>query len=706
MSKLRTNIMQPGKVQLFDSRNPKLLSDNYKVTVSQEIQWEGADGILETCEAKATQDFFVRGPRFYLDPMDIATLHPFPKAQNQFENLLPYITLANPVLPSIKKVELSSGETVPWLTLLVLRDDEWTNDGDPISNTVEEFLKRDTGVLLPIYEDEIEEKQKKQNCTYIEIPIERLRKLAPKKQELQWLSHARTSEHNKDEGISVIFSNRLPTVSSQQMKGQQFAVYLVSLEGHQCYLDEDISCEKADRVRLLTFTHWKFTSLPENKENFRDLIKSLVNNAQVDKEQAWLRLPVSSLPQDTPINVKNRLKDGFVPHGYHTRSGERTITWYRSPFIPVINGPERPSEKKYYTSNEEIIYDSENGIFDVSWSAAGQLGRFLALTNKDFAVHLSKWRRQLAGKFIKRTFNDEEPGERWRTFEDGLCSKWADNIFEALSNTSKKEISSSQRMAWRKERRDNRPDLISKLRKEMERDIDPDINTLMPVLTNEARMAIDWLNELTCLEKVPLPYFVSNELTLPMESIRFFYIDINWIKSLLDGAISIGAQTYFDIHINKYIINRINLPRYKYGFITRSALISGWPGIQIEGWKSNVPIQITKTRLQEQVLMCLFEDIPDKITLTEPHEEFSFGVNDDPERTINLRYTSIDKLGVLISRDLFPIKDYISDLGVLNISDLQQKISEVPEISRWSPALFALQMLNAADQGVFKRSGT
>lgn len=51
-----------------------------------------------------------------------------------------------------------------------------------------------------------------------------------------------------------------------------------------------------------------------------------------------------------------------------------------------------------------------------------------------------------------------------------------------------------------------------------------------------------WLGRLRLLKGVPFNYLVPDERMLPPESIRFFYLDMNWIDSLLDGAFSIGRN--------------------------------------------------------------------------------------------------------------------------------------------------------------------
>lgn len=52
----------------------------------------------------------------------------------------------------------------------------------------------------------------------------------------------------------------------------------------------------------------------------------------------------------------------------------------------------------------------------------------------------------------------------------------------------------------------------------------------------------DWLARLALLHGVPFNYLVPDEAMLPPESIRFFYLDENWIAALNDGAMSIGRN--------------------------------------------------------------------------------------------------------------------------------------------------------------------
>lgn len=51
-----------------------------------------------------------------------------------------------------------------------------------------------------------------------------------------------------------------------------------------------------------------------------------------------------------------------------------------------------------------------------------------------------------------------------------------------------------------------------------------------------------WLGRLLTLAGVPFGYLVPDEAMLPLESIRFFRLDEKWVRTLLDGAFSLGRD--------------------------------------------------------------------------------------------------------------------------------------------------------------------
>ena len=73
------------------------------------------------------------------------------------------------------------------------------------------------------------------------------------------------------------------------------------------------------------------------------------------------------------------------------RQGERTVSWYHGPLIPAENKfePQLPAR----AADELTRYDTAVGLLDVSYAAAWELGRLLALQSKQFSVRLYNWKR-------------------------------------------------------------------------------------------------------------------------------------------------------------------------------------------------------------------------------------------------------------------------------------------------------------------------
>ena len=55
-----------------------------------------------------------------------------------------------------------------------------------------------------------------------------------------------------------------------------------------------------------------------------------------------------------------------------------------------------------------------------------------------------------------------------------------------------------------------------------------------------------FLARLRLLHGVPFTYLVPDAELLPIESIRFFYIDRAWTDALVQGALSVGTVTTAD----------------------------------------------------------------------------------------------------------------------------------------------------------------
>lgn len=176
-----------------------------------------------------------------------------------------------------------------------------------------------------------------------------------------------------------------------------------------------------------------------------------------------------------------------------------------------------------------------------------------------------------------------------------------------------------------------------------------------PVLTEDLKQR---LAQLTLLYGVPVEYMVPDVRLLPTESIRFFYMDRNWMDRLVDGAMSVGVlstkEAVFNLSFFKQIYEQVDQAQLKLrstlrdasppdsgeaggpitGFIFRSQVVSDFPGLEINPTKDGVTLPILRMdTLSSNTLLCLVSGVPDKVEFIQPGEGLHCGVfpNDNTE---------------------------------------------------------------------------
>jgi hypothetical protein len=169
---------------------------------------------------------------------------------------------------------------------------------------------------------------------------------------------------------------------------------------------------------------------------------------------------------------------------------------------------------------------------------------------------------------------------------------------------------------------------------------------------------VNWLAQLTLLYGVPLEYLVPDAAMLPPESIRFFYVDQNWTNRLIDGAVNIALGSSQDyVHIlttfeqlaqqaalaqsnvrqqlrNKPLPSTVQVGATLSGVLLRSAVVAGWPGLEVAAFSDVQGTQqlglLRMDRLSDNVLLCLFNGVPQLVNFSEPPEGLHFGVIGNP----------------------------------------------------------------------------
>lgn len=252
---------------------------------------------------------------------------------------------------------------------------------------------------------------------------------------------------------------------------------------------------------------------------------------------------------------------------------------------------------------------------------------------------------------------------------------------------------------------------------------------------------VDWLSKLNLLYGVPFQYLVPDERMLPPESIRFFYLDENWINSISDGAFSIGRITSSDIEHDTIMIEKIlsetklEVPKIRRklmnrpindmdsdeadpsglrtGFLLRSAIVEGWPGLEVVAKQSDekeLPI-LRMERLSKDVLLCIFKGEFQKLELKEPAEAMHFGV-DLNNGIFSKKLRGLGAGNIELGAEMqdaivenVPTRATASrTLDVLTMVDkIKCALHDHGELGKYfSSAEFAVEMVESGQTGVFK----
>ncbi|TRU36592.1 MAG: hypothetical protein EWV50_14910 [Microcystis aeruginosa Ma_MB_F_20061100_S20] len=260
--------------------------------------------------------------------------------------------------------------------------------------------------------------------------------------------------------------------------------------------------------------------------------------------------------QEPPQNpAKQYLDLGYVPLHHALRQGDKTVSWYHS---PLSTGQSQDNLTAPVAIADELMrYDPNTGMFDVSYAMAWQLGRMLTLQNQPLAVEIFNWKRSKAQDLHQ------------------IQQQVLHLPFQSTTETN------------------------------------GDLPTAIA----------SWFQDLELLKNVPFNYLVPDTRLLPPESLRFFWVDSYWVDCLQDGAFSVGRVTKEDLRLD---VQSRSLRRSKTqsdktitGFLLHSEVVSGWPGLEIEGYVNRVTGNnfvgpenkltiIRRDRLADNILLCFF----------------------------------------------------------------------------------------------------
>lgn len=388
-----------------------------------------------------------------------------------------------------------------------------------------------------------------------------------------------------------------------------------------------------------------------------------------------------------------------------------------------------------------VIYNHEWGVFDLSYATNFLNARLLALNSRSFAVEVLQWRRaahtmvnmlyerlttadraalkQLSPGQIRNHLQGK--GTMTEQVMSALTGDFARQLLPAFSkpvqeggtvNTNIPPIPSDGTVSTAI--RDLQQLLQNediKLQIQNLSGYDPDTGEFS---NSQFKNICEWLADLALLDGIPFEYLVPDERLLPPASIRFFYMDPNAMDAIIDGALSIGTHSSRDTLYSTLMSDvirdavrtllhqvRANLlarqptpPPYEdqpiTGLLLRSPVVQGWPGLEVKAYatinpdvdgqpEGQGPIPLLRMdHISKDILLCLFDGVPEWVELDEPSEGLAFGVEDG--QLIRLRKLTGDETGAQI---IEPDKEF----AVLQASPYVDPATGFLKLPQWIASL-------------------
>jgi hypothetical protein len=470
--------LKAGQIQFVEACHPPLVAGEYRIGMSQLIKDSEEARVPWNSDPYASElKFTIDAPRFTLDPAAIHSVYPPANQSGRFDNALPHVVFTRRTLPWERTLDSEPpalGKPFPpWLALLLVTDDELEICDDegrktgrryearslPIASTqADSLLFPGSGtppcILGPdVGQDGPAERWKSErrlyeaaSCLAIDLPAALFKAIAPRERDLSYLAHVRQVDTGNKEilGVndrgwfSLVIANRLPEADKPHR------AFLVSLEGHQTRLQDAWKPEPGQSVRLAVLASWTFACGASNDFKARMDALNAEAHDHTQLRDSWLRLPHARYDDEAcdPANVVNAAyARGYTAFDHVMRQGGRTVSWYRGPLVPLSYDKPRQVQEPVSCADELLRYDPETGLFDVTYAAAWQLGRLLALQNPSFALALARVRRALRAK-AERTLRSREldaqygqPASADEPFMDErLMRLFADGLGEELQD--------------------------------------------------------------------------------------------------------------------------------------------------------------------------------------------------------------------------------------------------------------------------------
>lgn len=340
-----------GSMRLHDAADPALEAGRYQIVTRAET----GDGARDL--EKQTQYLEITGPRFALEPGDVVSRHPPRDAVGGYGADLAHVVLGRRTLPWERQGFGSGAESdTPWLTLLLLREDEAElEENVPLSRVIGDNQAR----RFP---------DPDRRVTAVTLTGPSPEELLPSEAELPLLAHVREvnvadtalAGRDDDGWFAVVVGNRIAVGAEEPGRG--YLACLVSLEER-----DDLRRGRPDSRSFVVLHHWRFTSTSSGG-TFRQLIQQADRAAIAEAEGDVGRVG----------ELGHVALDGTDRDGHPVRGA------CRGPLVPRRVTEPRPAE---------VPGPDGTMLPDRSLELARELGRLLGAADGRFLREVREWER-------------------------------------------------------------------------------------------------------------------------------------------------------------------------------------------------------------------------------------------------------------------------------------------------------------------------
>ena len=473
------------------------------------------------------------------------------------------------------------------------------------------------------------------------------------------MANADSDEVDTIREFGIVVANRIGPLDGE--KASQMIVHLVSLENVESLeplpLPEMVpgsSPKQPARVGLISLYSWSYTCLPPNSLNVKQAFENIALTSRM------LKPIIPAQPEhldDVAKRMLNRLEDGYTLVRSITPTGETTAALFRGPLTPNLIAPLK-WDLLSNTGSDLNIFDEKLGMMDITFSSAWSLGRTLALADRAFTISLTRVRHEILDrgtstarrKLLRATHRQSYKREDLVTSLDSLIketiamsrsadeARWAQPASALPPDLSYASISPFTEAAMEEAAFEVAKSLAPAngrggWKATWDKDTPPYDEHNEPALP-DWMIVLRFVLDLYYLVNVPSHYLMPDQSLVPRESLRFFFVDHNWIDATVDGALSLGNQggpgmadqkehEADDVvrRVIKKTINRLftdpachppAIPRY--GFYLRSVVAAQFPdlkvSVEVTGASSGDPYLLRHDMIDKETMLGFFSDAP------------------------------------------------------------------------------------------------